>query len=154
MTATFLGRGGRSDERGSVLVLVPAALLIVLVLASVAVDMSLLHLRQRQAHDLAAAAANDAVTAGADRGVLRTGTYVVDRAAARRVVSRMVAASDLAPHVVGPPEVRVTADGVEVALALHADYIFAGVVPGTPDGRTVRAVASAVAASGGPSPAT
>ena len=43
--------------------LVPAGLLIVLVMASIAVDMSLVHLRQRQAYDLASAAANDAATA-------------------------------------------------------------------------------------------
>jgi hypothetical protein len=30
-------------------------------------------------------------------------------------------------------------------VALHADYIFAGVVPGAPDGRTVRATATASA---------
>ena len=91
-----------ASDRGSVLMLVPAAVLIVLVMASIAVDMSLVHLRQRQAHDLAA-------------------------------------------DLVGAPEVTVTPDGVEVSVALEADYIFAGVVPGAPDGRTVRARASAAA---------
>ena len=57
----------------------------------------------------------------------------------------VVGAVDLAADVVGAPEVTVTPDGVEVSVALEADYIFAGVVPGAPDGRTVRARASAAA---------
>jgi hypothetical protein len=125
--------------------LVPAAVLIVLVMASIAVDMALVQLRQRQAHDLASGAANDAVTAAADQGALRSGEYRVDAEAARRVVAQVVASSELAPEVVGTPEVRVTGDGVEVELALYADHIFAGVVPGAPDGATVRATATAVA---------
>jgi hypothetical protein len=60
-------------------------------------------------------------------------------------VAEVVGASDLAPDVVGPPEVRVTDDGVVVEVAVQADYIFAGVVPGAPDGRTVRASATATA---------
>lgn len=147
---TTPGRARRpgARDRGSVLMLVPAAVLIVLVMASIAVDMSLVHLRQRQAHDLAAQAANDAATAAADQGALREGTYVVDPGAARRVAATVVGASDLAAHVVGTPEVTVTPDGVEVSVALEADYIFAGVVPGAPDGRTVRARATA----GAPTP--
>jgi len=135
-----------ADDRASVLMLVPAAVLIVLVMASIAVDMALVQLRQRQAHDLAAEAANDAATAAADHAALRSGDYVVDADSARRVVADVVGASDLAPDVVGPPEVRVTDDGVVVEVAVQADYIFAGVVPGAPDGRTVRASATATAA--------
>ena len=138
----------RRDDRASVLVLVPAALLIVLVMASIVVDMSLVHLRRRQAHDLAAGAANDAVTAAADEGSLRAGGYRVDPDRAQQVVQRIVAASELAPDVATPPIVRVTGDSVLVEVSLHADYIFAGVIPGTPDGTTVTATASATAAAG------
>lgn len=136
--------GGRND-RGSVLMLVPAGLLIVLVMASIVVDMSLVHLRQRQAHDLAAGAANDVATAAADQGALRAGDYRVDADRARDVVDRVVAASELARDVAGPPAVRVTGAGVEVEISLRADYVFAGVIPGTPDGTTVTATASATA---------
>jgi hypothetical protein len=139
------GPGAHRSERGSVLMLVPAGLLIVLIMASIAVDMSLVQLRQRQAHDLAAGAANDAVTAAADHDALRAGRYAVDLDVAASVASRIVAASDLAPHVVGAPAVRVTAEGVEVEVTLYADYIFAGVVPGAPDGTTVTATATAAA---------
>jgi hypothetical protein len=127
--------------------LVPAAVLIVLVMASITVDMALVQLRQRQAHDLAAGAANDAATAAADQAALRAGAYQVDPEVARRVVVEVVAASDLAGDVVGAPGVRVTPEGVEVEVALYADYVFAGVVPGAPDGTTVRATATATASA-------
>ena len=138
--------GRRSaDERGSVLMLVPAGVLIVFVLASIAVDMSLVHLRKRQAFDLASAAANDAATAGADQAALRSGAYVIEPGSARAVVDDVVGASELAPLLAAPPSVTVTAEGVSVEITLEADYIFAGVLPGAPDGTVVAASATAVA---------
>lgn len=135
---------GGDRDRGSTLLLVPAGFLVVLILASIAVDMSLVHLRQRQAVDVASGAANDVVTAVADESRLRRGAGVgLDQSAAEAAVERIVAASDLAPNVVGSPVVRVTADSVEVELTVEADYIFAGAVPGAPDGTTVTARASA-----------
>jgi hypothetical protein len=110
-----------ADERGSVLMLVPAGVLIVFVLASIAVDMSLVHLRKRQAFDLASAAANDAATAGADQAALRSGSYVIEPGSARAVVDDVVGASELAPHLAAPPSVTVTAEGVSVEITLEAD---------------------------------
>jgi uncharacterized membrane protein len=141
--------GWGADERGSTLMLMPAGLLVVLILASIAVDMAIVQLRQRQAHDLASAAANDAATAAADQVGLRQGTYVVDGDAADQVVAGIVGASELAPLVVGTPDVTVTGDGVRVVLELRADYIFASVMPGAPDGTTVRATATSRAAGRG-----
>jgi hypothetical protein len=135
------------DERGSSLILMPAGVLVVLVLASIAVDMAIVHLRQRQAFDLAAGAANDAATAAADEVALRSGEFRLDPAQARAIVERVVAASSLAPEVAAPPEVVVTDEGVEVTLSLEADYVFAGVMPGAPDGTVVTATVSATAAS-------
>jgi len=144
ITRTGRRRGG---DRGSVLILMPACLLIVLVLASIAVDMTLVHLRQRQAMDVAASAANDAVTAGVDVGALRAGQFRVEPSAARRVVARTVAASQIGRHVVGSPRVVVDGERVEVSLTLEADYLFTAVMPGTPDSTTVTATASATAIS-------
>lgn len=136
-------RSGRGD-RGSTLLLVPAGFLVVLILASIAVDMSLVHLRQRQAVDVASGAANDAVTAAADQPGLRGGSGLgLSQSEAEAVVVDIVSASDLAPDVVGTPVVRVTADSVQVELTVRADYIFAGAVPGAPGGTTVTARASA-----------
>ncbi|HET6950267.1 MAG TPA: hypothetical protein VFI47_07825 [Acidimicrobiales bacterium] len=134
-------RATRGDG-ASTLMLMPAGLLVVLIMASIAVDMSVVQLRQRQAHDLASAAANDAATAAADQVALRAGTYVADEEVADAVVIQVVMASELAPLVVGTPDVQVTADGVEVELAIRAEYVFAGVMPGAPDGTTVRATAT------------
>lgn len=127
--------------------LMPAAVLVVLILASIAVDMAVVHLRQRQAFDVAAGAANDAVTAGVDEGALRQGAYSLDPGQVREIVRRRVAASRLAEHLAGPPQVRVDGDTVEVVLAVEADYVFGGVIPGAPDRTVVTAVASAAAIS-------
>lgn len=132
-------------DRGSVLVLLPACTLVVVVLASIAVDMSLVHLRQRQAFDVAASAANDAVTAGADTELLRSGTYRLDPTAGNSVVGHRVASSDLAPHLAEAPHVTITDDTVEVTLAVEVDYLFSGIMPGAPKGTVVTATASATA---------
>jgi Putative Flp pilus-assembly TadE/G-like len=134
-------------DRGSILLLVPAAFLVVMILASIAVDMSLVHLRQRQAQNLASSAANDTVTAAADHLALRDGRVQLAQADAEAVVGRIVAASDLAPQVVGAPVVRIRPGAVEVELTVRADYVFASVVPGAPDGTTVAATASATAST-------
>ena len=125
--------------------LMPAAVLAVLVLASIAVDLAVVHLRQRQAFDLAAGAANDAVTAGVDHVGLRRGVYRLDPGQVEDVVRRHIAASQLADHLAGVPEVRVAGDTVEVVLAIEADYVFSGVIPGAPDRTVVTAAASAAA---------
>jgi hypothetical protein len=141
-------RAALGRDRGSALMLMPAGLLIVLVLASIAVDMSLVHLRKRQAFELAAAAANDAATASVDQGRLRTThDYALDPERARAVVADVVATSELASELARPPVVTVTGAGVRVELALEADYIFADVVPGAPDGTVVSASATATAAA-------
>ncbi|HEY8546090.1 MAG TPA: hypothetical protein VIL36_13620 [Acidimicrobiales bacterium] len=146
----MLNRSGRATtrrtaDRGSALLLMPACVLVLVVLASIAVDMALVHLRQRQALDVAAGAANDAVTAGVDTAALRRGTYVVEPGAARDVVARSVAASEVAPHLVGPPQVTVDGETVSVRLTVRADHLFTGVMPGVPDATTVTASASATA---------
>jgi hypothetical protein len=137
--------GPRRADRGSVLMLVPAGLLIVFVLASITVDMSLVHLRKRQAFDLASAAANDAASAGADPARLRSGAYVLDPEATARVVERAVGTSELAAYLAEPPRTSITRDGVRVEVSLEADYIFAGALPGAPDGTVVTASATAAA---------
>lgn len=123
----------------------PACVLVVLVLAAIAVDMSLVHLRQRQAFDVAASAANDAVTAAADPASLRAGTYDVPPAAARVVVEEAVAVSDLSPHVVSLEVAILDPQTVEVVLTVEVDHVFTGVIPGAPGRSRVMATASAAA---------
>lgn len=52
------------SQRGSALLLMPAAVLVLLMLASLAIDSAIVFTGQRQLSDAAAAAANDAVTTG------------------------------------------------------------------------------------------
>jgi hypothetical protein len=121
----------------------PAALLVVLVMASIAIDMSLVLLRQRQAADLAAAAANDATTtAASDPRGLGANRFGVDRTLAQDVVDRVVGANELAPQVQGRPVVTVAGNEVEVELAVRAELIFARAIPGAPDVLVVRARAT------------
>lgn len=135
----------RRSDRGSALILMPAALLVLLILASVAVDMSLVHMRHRQALDVAGSAANDAATAAADVGDLRQGVYRIEPAEAQRVARRTIAASDLAPHVIGRPRVVVDGVSVRVSLTVEAERFFTGALPGVPDATTITATASATA---------
>jgi len=139
-----------SGDRGSSLLLFPAAVLIVLVLGAIAVDLSAVHLAKREVLDLAASVANDAVTAGLDQGRFRsTGEYVIDPALATEAVERAVAANEpdgrttIVNVVVGPG-----ADQVTVELAAPADPVFARALPGGPRTTTVTGSATATAIGG------
>ena len=86
----------RRDERGSVLMLMPAAVLIVLLLGAIAVDSAIVYLGQRQAYNVAFDAANDAAGAGVDLGEVRSSGEIVydpDRVAA--IASQAVAAAGI-----------------------------------------------------------
>lgn len=127
-----------SGERGSALMLMPVAVLIVILLGGIAVDRALLFGAQRDLVATAQAAANDAVAAGVDVGALREGDdAAIDRVAVDRAV-RMAAAE---------------ADGV-VAISWEIDdgylivrlrrtvrLVFTPGVPGAPSSETVTATA-------------
>jgi hypothetical protein len=117
----------RQPDRGSVLILMPAAVLIVLLLGAIAVDLTVVHLRQRAAVSAAASAANDAVTYGLDQSALRRGQgYHLD------------------PNLVSPPEIsQTTPDTITVVLHVRARYLFARALPHGPTESIVTATASA-----------
>jgi hypothetical protein len=139
-----------TGTRGSVLVLMPVAVLIVLLLGAIAVDLTVVHLRQQQAIDAAASAANDAVTFGLDEDALRSGHgYYLDPNRVRRAVDESIADQGLSDELVGPPIVtEPTPNSVRVELTLQADYLFARSLPGAPRWTTVRGTATASAAQG------
>src|SRR5262249_56277915 len=121
---------------GSVLVVGAGAFLVVGIRGSIGGDMWVVQLRQRQAFDFAAGAANDAAGAGGE-GARNDGgpqSLAIDPVAARRLVDRELAASDLAPLVVGAPSVRGAGNQGEVALHGRAGFIFARAPPGAPGG--------------------
>lgn len=138
--------------------LVPAAILVLFVLGSIAVDFSIAFLAQRELTSAAAAVANDTATAalsdrsfyagGPDGG---PGAIEIDDEAATRLAEQ--ALSGRAPGGVrdaGIERVRAPGNQVCVILTGRVDYIFAKAIPGGPRGRTVtgRAVATAVGAQG------
>lgn len=131
-------------ERGSVLVLMPAAVLIVLVLAAIAVDLSLVHLGRREALAAAEAAANDAVTAGLDEQALRAGRgYTLDPTRVDRTVTASLAAHGVVERLRHRPVVRIDGTTVSVQLTLRVDYVFARALPGVAHGTEVSATGSA-----------
>ncbi len=89
-----------SGERGTVLLLFPAAVLIVIVLGALTVDFSLLALRGRDLEAAAASAANDALGA-LDIDALRAGRGIVfDDDAARSIAEASVRSGPMPDAVV------------------------------------------------------
>jgi Flp pilus assembly protein TadG len=139
-------------ERGSVLMLMPAAVLIVIVLGSIAVDFAIAFLGEREAASLAAAAANDAATAAVDEQAFRrTGEFRIDEARARRVARAALEASSSELDAI-EIDVAVTTAGGEPAVTVTVrgtvHYVFAPAIPGAPHGTEVEATATAVARVG------
>jgi hypothetical protein len=130
--------------------LMPAAVLVVLLLGAIAFDLSVVFLRQRQASSLAVDVANDLATAALDEGAFRSdGRYRLDPDRADELAETMVGVSDLHDEVVDVEVNVLSPDSVEVRLVVAVDYVFAKAIPGTSDGTTVEATATAVAVGSG-----
>ncbi len=141
-------------ERGSVLLLMPTAVLVVLVLGALAVDLSVVHLAEREVVSAASAAANDAVTHGLDEDAFySTGLYSLDPAQVAEVVRTSLAAQSQPGRglrMVGRPRIADSdGDGapesVTVTVTGEVGYIFAPAIPGAPDSARVEASATATA---------
>lgn len=131
------------DERGSALLLMPAAVLVVMVLGAIAVDAAVAFLAERDLAAAAAAAANDAATAALDEDALRRGAgYRLDPALVEDAVARALTARGVDPGT----DVAVAVDGTEVRVTLagRAELVFSPSIPGAPDTVAVEATASAV----------
>lgn len=145
-------------ECGSVLLLVPAGLLVLFVLAAIAVDHALAFLGHRELSAAAAAAANDAAGAAVSDAAFYGGTsgpIVIDGARAERIATEAVARRR--PTGVTVAKVVVQVDGPHVCVGVtgRVGYLFTPIVPGLPRGVDVRgeAVATAVVGQGAlPSP--
>lgn len=138
---------GRSS-RGSVLMLMPAAVVIVLLLGAIAVDSAILYLEQRQAYNVAFDAANDAAGAGIDRDVARTtGELVYDPSRVRAVAEATVDASatDGLTLVSAVPE----GAGVAVTVEVRVRRLFVQAFGGRST-ETIRLTARATGETRGP----
>ena len=135
-------------ERGSALMLMPAAALVFIVLGAIAVDFAVAFLGEREVSNAAAAAANDVAGAALDQDrFYADGALRLDPVAAERVGRSAVGAAgledldDLDVRV----EVAVDAPVVTVTVSGRVRYLFAKALPGGPDGVRVEATATATA---------
>ena len=135
--------------------LVPAGVLVLVVLGSIAVDFAVVFLAQRELAGIAAATANDAAAAAISeqafyRGSAGGGAGIVeiDDEAARHVVRDALELQ--APRGVRVTAVSVQAPGQQVCVALdgEVDYVFAKALPGVAHGTVVHARATATAVEG------
>jgi len=138
--------------RGSVLLLFPAAVLIVIVLAAITVDSAIAFLGQREVANAVVGAANDAAGAGVgNRAFYEGGNVELDPVAVQQLaVDRVTAAldsdrfRDLAVDVsVGPPVTPGCPPEVRVRASARVETLFAAAVPGGPADREVHATAAA-----------
>ena len=126
--------------------LMPAGVLIVLLLGAMAFDLSVVFLRQRQASSVAVDLANDLATAALDQAAFRAdGVYRLDPERAEELGASLAEASDLADAIVELEVVVTAPDTVEVRLVVDVAYVFARAIPGSAEGTTVTASATAVA---------
>ena len=139
------------EQRGSVLLLVPAGVLVLVILGALAVDAALAFLGQRALTHAAAAAANDvAAAAVSDAAFYRDGRVELDRSAATRVASEALSHRGWRGVEVIERSVEVAGDQVCVRVTGRVRYLFSPVVPGVDRSAVVhgRAVATAVVGDG------
>lgn len=127
-------------ERASVLMLMPAAVLIMIILGALAVDRAVIFAAQRELVSTAQAAANDAAGLSVDIDQLRTGGNIeVDAESIGDAVG-------LATRAVEPgTRVSWELQGAVVVVRLERDVhlIFAQGIPGAAGTQTVMAVGTA-----------
>lgn len=149
-----------TGQRGSVLLLVPAGVLVLIILGALAVDFAIAFAGQRALSSLAAAVANDAATAAlsderfyrgkatdAD-GSAGGSDVAIDPVAARRLAQEAVARR--APRGISNISVEALTAGRQVCVRIRGDiaYVFSPAVLGAADGTTVEASAVATAVEG------
>ncbi len=128
------------QQHGSVLMLMPAAVLVVIVLGSLAIDRAVVFGAQRDLINTAQAAANDAVTLGIDVEEVRAGGELrYDRDRIDEAIRRAVA-GDAGVVVAGW---TINGDQLVVRLEKRVEYVFAKGVPGGADSILVRATGRA-----------
>jgi uncharacterized membrane protein len=141
----------KADQRGSVLMLVPAAVLVLLILGAIAVDSAVVFLAQRDLANRTAAAANDIAGASAeDTSFYRGGAITLDVDAGRRFVDATFApARRPVGYTAWGADVRSVSDRtIDVAAWAEVKYVFAGAIPGMPDTTRVTAHSTASARGG------
>lgn len=139
-------------QQGTVLMLVPAGVLVLLVLGAICVDSAVVFLAQRDLANRTAAAANDiAGFAVSDAAFYeRAGAVHLDEDRADAFV-RLAFPADRPPSGFEAWHADAATDGDRVVVAAEARVraIFAKAIPGAPETTTVRARSLAVVRSAG-----
>jgi hypothetical protein len=119
--------------------LLPAAVLVLFVLAGISVDAAVTFTQQRQLVSTAGDAANDAASALARAGVYGGGDVTLDPVEVDRTIRRVLAEDGV------DAEASWSVDGTTVTLRLtrQVDLIFTRAVPGVAHERTVHATVTA-----------
>jgi len=131
--------------RGSALMLMPAAILIMFVLGAIAVDLTAIRVGQRDLQAALTDAANDAVTGALDESMVRAGLgYRVDDDVAWMIAMSVLGTKGVLPDLVAGPDIVVGPDGsVTITAARRVPHIFGRALPGVPHHEVVRATATA-----------
>ena len=138
------------DQRGSVLALMPAAVLVFVVLGALAVDSALAFLGERQVSNLAAAVANDAAVQAIDFDrYYQTGEIVLDPVLVEDVAVAALGASGLGhlEDLVIDTDV-IGNDTVHVEVRARIRSLFSRALPNGIESRAVGASAQAIAERG------
>lgn len=140
MLATSRTRRRHTSERASVLMLMPAAVLIMIILGALAVDRAVIFEAQRDLVSTAQASANDAAGLSVDIDELRVeGNIKVDSEAIADAVGLATAAVEPGTRV----SWELQGDVVVVRLERDVHLIFAQGIPGAAGTQTVMAVGTA-----------
>ena len=107
----------RTSDRGTVLLMFPAALMVMVILGAIVIDVGYTAIRGRELRAVAASAANDSLAA-LDIAVLRaTGDVVINKSTARRIVAQAIALGPLPDAQI----VDIEIEGFEIAVTLRLE---------------------------------
>ena len=149
----WVRRVGRAED-GTVLALVPAAFMVLVLLAALAVDSAEAYQAQGQLHDALAAAANDAVAAGLSNSRFYAGQGVgLDPGLTEAVVCQAMAAQDVGSSLHGlRVSMAISGDSIRLSGSASVVAVFGRAIPGFGT-RPVRSSAGATLSAGAAPPA-
>jgi len=133
-----------ATDRGTALLLYPAGVVVLICLAAITVDLTLVRTARRELVSVVQAAADDAAGA-ADPARLHAGDRLtVDLDRARRIVEADLEEVDLPGRLVSPVDVRLGDDPAEVVVLARMEVpsVFLGALPGVSETTTVEVAAT------------
>lgn len=121
-------RRGTRPERGTTLVLVPTLMVVFLVMAGIAVDLSVMHMARRRALAVVSVAASDAAGMIDDTVLQLEGEIRIDTSRARSVAEAHIGSHDLPGEIVEGPRLVVAPDrrSLTISLTLRVGHTFIG----------------------------